>query len=104
VLTLLPSWAMAWLGRRAVGRVNVACTNVPGVAEPRWIAGTRIEAIFPFASVVQGTPLVMALLSYAGTMEVGIDTDPEAIPDPEHIAQLFLAAVEELATLPAHSG
>jgi diacylglycerol O-acyltransferase len=104
VLTLLPSWAMAWLGRRAVGRVNVACTNVPGVAEPRWIAGVRIESIFPFASVVQGTPLVMALLSYAGTMEVGIDTDPEAIPDPEHIAQLFLTAVEELAALPARSG
>ena len=64
------------------------------------LAGARVTAIHPFASVVEGTPLVMALLSYAGRMEIGIDTDPEAIPDPHGITELFLAALDELESLP----
>jgi hypothetical protein len=63
------------------------------------MAGARIESIYPFASVVEGTPLVMALLSYAGRMEIGIDTDPEAIPDPHRITTLFEAALGEYEAL-----
>ncbi|HSJ98650.1 MAG TPA: WSD1 family O-acyltransferase, partial [Myxococcota bacterium] len=100
-LALVPGPAMRWIAHRALGRVNVACTNVPGVAEPRSVAGVPIESIFPFASVVEGTPLVVALLSYAGRMEVGIDTDPEAIPDPHRITDLFEAALAEYEKLGA---
>ena len=100
-LALVPAPAMRWIARRSLGRVNVACTNVPGVAEPREMAGARIESIYPFASVVEGTPLVMALLSYAGRMEIGIDTDPEAIPDPHRITTHFEAALDEYETLAA---
>jgi WS/DGAT/MGAT family acyltransferase len=99
----VPSPAMRWIARRTLGRVNVACTNVPGVAEPREMAGARIESIFPFASVVEGTPLVMALLSYAGQMEIGIDSDPEAIPDPHRITALFEAALSEYENLAAQA-
>jgi WS/DGAT/MGAT family acyltransferase len=102
-LALVPGSALRWIARRSLGRVNVACTNVPGVAEPRSLAGALVESIHPFASVVEGTPLVVALLSYAGKMEVGIDTDPEAIPDPERITALFEAALDELERLPASS-
>jgi hypothetical protein len=41
----------------------------------------------------------MALLSYAGALHVGIDTDPEAIPDPHRIAELFEASLEALESL-----
>lgn len=98
-LALVPAPAMRWIARHSLGRVNVACTNVPGVAEPRAMAGVRIESIFPFASVVEGTPLVVALLSYADRMEVGIDTDPEAIPDPRRITTCFEAALAEYEKL-----
>lgn len=101
LLSFVPGAAFRWLGRQALGRVNIACTNVPGVAEPRYMAGARIEAIFPFASVVEGTPIVVAMLSYDGRMDVGIDTDPEAIPDPHRIAVHFEKALAELETLAA---
>jgi hypothetical protein len=52
---------------------------------------------------VEGTPLVMAMLSYAGRMQIGIDTDPEAIPDPHRIALLFEEALGELEQLAAGS-
>jgi hypothetical protein len=79
--------------------VNVACTNVPGTAQRRYMSGARVEAIYPFASVMQGTPIVMALLSYAGTLHVGIDTDPEVIRAPGRIPALFEAALAELEAL-----
>ena len=97
---LLPGFALRWIARHSLGKINIACTNVPGVSEPRYMAGARVEAIYPFASVVEGTPVVVALLSYAGGMYVGIDTDPEAIPDPQRLHALFddgLAEMERLA-------
>jgi diacylglycerol O-acyltransferase len=99
-LPLVPGFAFRWLARNSLGRVNVVCTNVPGVRERRYMAGARVDAIYPFAGVVEGTPLVMALLSYAGMMNIGFDTDPEAIPDPHRITELFeaeLQALEQLA-------
>jgi WS/DGAT/MGAT family acyltransferase len=102
--TLLPAGVFRWMARRSLGRVNVACTNVPGVPEPRWIGEAKVEAIYPFASVVEGTPLVMALLSYAGTMDVGIDTDPEAIPDPHRISELLADGLDELEGLARSRG
>jgi hypothetical protein len=99
MLTALPGSAFRWLARSAIGQVNVSCTNVPGVRRPRYMAGARVDAVYPFASVVEGTPLVMALLSYAGALHVGIDTDPEAIPDPHRIAELFEASLEALESL-----
>ena len=101
LITMLPGAVLRTLSRGAIGRVNVACTNVPGVSHERWMAGARVASIYPFASVVEGTPLVMALLSYAGSMRIGIDTDPEAIPDPHRIAALFAASLDELEALPA---
>jgi diacylglycerol O-acyltransferase / wax synthase len=99
-VALLPGFAFRWIARRSLGKVNLACTNVPGMRERRYMAGARVEALYPFASVVEGTPLVIALLSYGGVMHVGIDTDPEAIPDPERLHELLddgLVEMERLA-------
>jgi WS/DGAT/MGAT family acyltransferase len=97
--TSLPGGIFRWFARQAVGQVNVACTNIPGAREPRYMAGAKVEAIYPFASVMQGTPVVMALVSYAGALHIGIDTDPEAISDPRRIAELFEANVALLEAL-----
>jgi WS/DGAT/MGAT family acyltransferase len=100
-ISVVPVFAFRWVAKQSLGRVNIACTNVPGIGEPRRMAGAMVEAIYPFASVVEGTPLVVAMLSYAGRMDVGIDTDPEAIPDPHRIAELFedeLAVYERIST------
>jgi diacylglycerol O-acyltransferase len=99
VATTLPGAAFRWIARQAVGQVNVACTNVPGVSERRYMSGAEIEAIHPFASVVEGTPVVMALISYAGSLYFGLDTDPEAIPDPERLVELFRIHLDELEGL-----
>jgi diacylglycerol O-acyltransferase len=98
-LALIPGAAFRWIARRSLGRVNVACTNIPGVRRRRYMAGATVEAIYPFVSVVEGTPIVVALLSYAGNFHVGIDTDPEAIPEPHRITELLGAGLDELESL-----
>ncbi len=100
LLPLIPAGVYEWLARQSIGKVNVVCTNVPGVDHRRYMAGATIEAMYPFASPVEGTPVILALLSYAGTMYLGLDTDPEAIPDPGHVTGLVeqeLVALEQLA-------
>ncbi len=103
-LGLLPGLAFRWLAREALSRVNVCCTNVPGPAERRYLAGATVDGLFPFVSVVEGMPLAVALLSYAGRLEIGIDTDPEAIPDAHRIAELFEQSLDELEALAQASG
>jgi len=101
LVRVLPASGLGWIMRQSFGKVNVACTNVPGVSEPRFMGGARVSAIYPFASVVERTPLVIALLSYAGSIHVGIDVDPEAIPDAHVIAELLESGIEEMKELAA---
>jgi WS/DGAT/MGAT family acyltransferase len=103
---LLPGFALRWIARQNLGKINVACTNVPGVRDRRYMAGALVEAVYPFASVVEGTPLVMALLSYGDVMHIGIDTDPEAIPDPHRLHALLdeeLRCMEQFARRGEHA-
>lgn len=95
-MPLLPSTAISWVAHQAFGRVNLVCTNIPGISEELYLSGAKVTAIYPFASPVEGTPLIVALVSYAGRVDIGIDTDPEAIPDPERLSTLFVEALDEI--------
>jgi diacylglycerol O-acyltransferase len=99
MLTVIPGFVLGWLARQSLGRVNVACTNVPGVKTRRYLGGARIDALYPFASVVEGTPMVVALLSYADSMDIGIDVDPEAMPDSQRLTELFEEGLDEMARM-----
>lgn len=101
LLSFVPGIAFRYLARQSLGRINLVCTNVPGVPERRFVAGAEIQALYPLVAIVEGTPLVMALLSYAGEMNIGIDTDPEAIPDPHRLGEMFARAIDELEALAA---
>lgn len=96
VMASMPGFAYRLLAQAVTGRVNLICTNVPGPPAQRYLAGTKVEAMYPFAPVALGTPLSIALMSYGDRYGVGIDTDPAAIPDPERLTHYLAAAVDEL--------
>jgi len=104
LLSFVPGAAFRILAKQALGRVNLVCTNVPGLPEQRYMAGAAIESVYPLVAIVEGTPLVVALLSYAGRMDIGIDTDPEAIPDPHRLGELLGEAIDELEILAQRVG
>jgi len=95
-LAFAPSFAFRLFARSMTGRINLICTNVPGPRETRYLAGAKVEGIYPFAPVAVGTPLSVALLSYGDVYGVGIDTDPSAIPDPERLHRYLEDAIDEI--------
>jgi len=95
-LALMPGFAYRALAQTIAGRINLICTNIPRPPAPRYLAGAKIDVIYPFAPVAVGTPLSIALLSHGDAYGVGIDTDPAAIPDPEVLTRYLAAALTEL--------
>jgi hypothetical protein len=79
------------------GRVGLICSNVPGPPLKRYLAGAKIDAVYPFAPVLLGIPIAIALVSYGDSCCIGIDADPAAIPDPQTLNQNFAAAIDEIA-------
>ncbi len=98
-LGMLPGAAFGWLAKHSLGRPNVACTNVRGPQRRLYFAGAAVDAIYPFAGILAVAPLTVALLSYAGSMEIGMDSDREAIPDPHRITELFEGRLQEVEAL-----
>jgi WS/DGAT/MGAT family acyltransferase len=96
VVAFTPAVVYRVLARTITERINLICTNVPGPTTDRYLAGAKIEAMYPFAPVAMGAPLSVALMSYGDVLGVGIDTDPAAIPDPERLTRYFSDAVNEL--------
>lgn len=95
-LLVLPPAIAATVGRQAMRRANLVCTNVPGPRRTCYWAGEVVERIYPFAPLVGDHPLSVALFSYRDTACVGIDLDPLAMPDLPHFVDAFDEARREL--------
>jgi WS/DGAT/MGAT family acyltransferase len=86
------------LGARAMsGPINTIVTNVPGPQIPLYFHGARVRAIYPAVPLMEGMGLGIALTSYAGTMGIGFNTDPDVIPDSGHLVHLFKQSMQDLA-------
>ncbi len=86
------------LGARAMsGPINTIVTNVPGPQIPLYFHGARVRAIYPAVPLMEGMGLGIALTSYAGTMGIGFNTDPDLVPDSGHFVDLFQQSMQELA-------
>ena len=86
-----PSTLMS-LGAQAISNpTNMVVTNVPGPQLPLYCAGARLRAIFPQVPLMPGQGVGVALMSYAGTVCWGINSDPELIPD----ADVFVEKLQQ---------
>lgn len=81
---IIPAAIFRGVTRQMAGRTQLICSNVPGPTAQRFLAGARIETVFPFAPVMFGAPLAIALVSYGPTLGVGIAADPAAVPVAPH--------------------
>jgi WS/DGAT/MGAT family acyltransferase len=79
-LAFIPGVAFRALSQTIAGKIGLICTNVPGPRTRRYLAGAKVEAIYPFLPTMFGIPLTVALLSYGDTLAVGIDTDSVCNP------------------------
>ncbi len=104
-LAFVPGVAFRAASQTVRGKIGLICTNVPGPRTPRYLAGAKVDVIYPFLPTMFGIPLTVALLSYGETYAVGIDTDPAAITHPQLLSRYFDDAVDEVErrALPRHT-
>ncbi len=82
-------------------KVSTVFTNVPGPAEPRYLAGRRIDRIMFWAPHACFLTMDASILSYAGHVTVCFNSDARAVPDLEVLVDGLAA---EYAELRARSG
>ncbi|MGI8684469.1 MAG: WS/DGAT/MGAT family O-acyltransferase [Acidimicrobiales bacterium] len=75
---------------------NVVVSNVPGPPIPLYLAGARVDALFPMGPVADGVGLNITVLSYVGRMYFGLVADEAAVPALDGLAALLGPALEEL--------
>ena len=71
-------------------------TNVPGPTRPLYLAGDRLTNFMFWVPAAGSVGMGISILSYAGTVMVGIMTDVGLVPDPTKIAENFNAELREM--------
>ena len=77
---------------------NLIVSNVPGPPVQLYMAGARIEHIFPVGPLTVGMGMNVTVFSYGKFVDVGIQTDPNLVEDPW---ELLGEVTDELAQLVA---
>ena len=70
------------VARQQVETVDFAASNVRGAPFPLYIAGARIEANYPIGPT-GGTAWNLTLMSYDGSLDMGLNVDAGAVADPD---------------------
>jgi diacylglycerol O-acyltransferase / wax synthase len=104
LLTMLPASLAAEVGRQQTTRTNLVCTNVPGPRHPCYLAGERIERIYPYAPLLGDHPVSIALYSYRDTMHVGLDVDPLAMDDLPRFQDALAESYDEVMRVGSRPG
>jgi diacylglycerol O-acyltransferase len=80
---LLPPPVVARLAKRTERQrtVNVIVTNVPGPSVPLYCRGARLLEAFPVVPLGGNLTVGVAILSYDGSLNIGLTADATHVPD-----------------------
>jgi WS/DGAT/MGAT family acyltransferase len=76
---------------------NLVVTNVPGPQMPLYVLGRQLQTLYPLVPLAENTALGIAVVSYNGKMNFGLNADFDALPDVEDLAGDLREAIDELA-------
>jgi diacylglycerol O-acyltransferase len=65
---------------------DVTASNVPGVPIPVWLAGAKVERMYPLVATI-GAAVNVTMLTYNGIASVGVSTDDAAVSDPDILVE-----------------
>ena len=89
----------ARLGNRVNMPVNLVISNVPGPRQPLYLqGGAKLKHFYPVSTIVEGQGLNITVQSYLDTLDFGLVSCRELVPDLWHLVDL---CVEELDVLAA---
>jgi WS/DGAT/MGAT family acyltransferase len=92
---ILQEALLAVLARNA----SAVMTNVPGPAQPLYLAGSRIDSLMFWVPQAGDIGMGVSILSYGGRVQFGVATDRKLCPDPARIAEGFAEQFEQLVLI-----
>jgi diacylglycerol O-acyltransferase len=81
--------------------VNLVISNVPGPREPLYVAGAKLLHYYPVSTIVDGQGLNVTVQSYLDTLDFGLVSCRELVPD---LWDMVDAMVDEVGVLAAAAG
>ncbi|MFD4292895.1 wax ester/triacylglycerol synthase domain-containing protein [Rhodococcus sp. NPDC058532] len=103
VLSRLPTWLLAnWYLAQSTG-LDLQASNVAGVPVPVYLAGARIERMFPFGPA-PGCAVMATLVSHNGICCVGVNLDTAAVTAPAAFMECLQEGFDEVVALGATEG
>ncbi len=96
----LAGYLPGWLERLALKgfglKATVVMTSVPGPEQPRFLAGAPVGRILAWVPQIAGIGIGLSVLSYAGTVTLGVTTDDGTVADPWELVAGFEAELRNL--------
>jgi hypothetical protein len=92
---LLPTSVVTGIARSQAAAVDFATSNVRGAPIEVYVAGGKALAAYPMGPVA-GTAWNITLMSYGGTLNVGVHSDPAAVTDPDLLIRCLKEGFAEL--------
>ena len=100
LFTSLPSPLLVAVARQQIETVDFACSNVRGAPFPLYVSGARVLATYPMGPT-GGTAANATVMSYEGSLDLGLVTDPAAVDEPEQLRDFIAESFDELVSLGA---
>lgn len=73
-------------------------SNIPGIAEPVYMAGAHVTHFWPFAPV-PGCGMMITMITHHGRCCIGINSDRAAVTDPELLTSCLREGLQEMTDL-----
>ena len=93
-------YAKAKVADRLPAIANVTISNVPGPTVPLYMAGAKMLTNYPTSIVVHGVALNITVQTYNESLEFGLMSCGEAMPDVAELALHMQEAFDEFQALP----
>lgn len=92
-------YTSAGLASRTPPAASVVVSNVPGPPIPLYLAGGRLDALYPMGPLLMGMSLNITAFSIGGSLDFGFMSCPDVVPDLHRISEAVPVALEELESV-----
>jgi WS/DGAT/MGAT family acyltransferase len=97
-LNRLPTTVVTQVFGTMMKGLDFQASNVPGAPVPVYLLGRPVLALIPFGPLA-GAASNVTLLSYQDDLNIGVNIDPAAVPDPQVYLDCLRAGYDEILDL-----
>ena len=98
VMSRLPSDLVVAARSRVGAGADVAASNFPGISWEAYVAGAKVERIYPFGPL-PGAALMSTLVSHNGVCCIGLNIDGSVITEPSVLRDCVREGLDEVLSI-----